>query len=60
MHMERKWVIGVFVIMALAMAALFGVQLRRSAQRGTLGSGRQDTMDAASLKELAAALKDPA
>ena len=59
MHMEKKWIIGVFSILALCMVIVLGVQFIRSTEKGNIQGGEQSVQDVASLKELAAALKEP-
>ena len=57
---QKKWVIGAFVVIAVAMAVMFGIGFYRSSQRIVASENAQNMQEVASLKEIAAALKDPA
>jgi len=59
---QKKWVVAAFVIMALAMAAIFGFNAWRASKKsgGGAPTDRKTMQDVADQKELAAALKDPA
>jgi len=59
MQMARKWVAAGFAVLAVAMLTLLAVQIYRSTRTDGLQGDRQRIEDVASLKELAAALKDP-
>ena len=58
---EKKWVIAGFVVMAGAMLTIFGLNMYRESQKFIEGGGGKgpDAGEVASLKELAAAIKDP-
>ena len=57
---QKKWVVGAFVVIAAAMAVLFGLTVYRSSRRAATVADAEGMRELASLKEIAAALKDPA
>jgi len=59
-HEQKRWVVGAFALIALAMAVLLGIGVYRVSQRGVTAADTQSMETASSLKEVAAALKDPA
>ena len=61
MQEHKKWVIGSFAVLAIAMSALLvRFALRAGMQAGGMPSNTQAMQELASQKEIAAALKDPA
>ena len=58
-HKAKHWVIAAFVVVALAVVVVMVLQMRRLATPGGVAPGGGDTVRVNSVKELAAAIKDP-